>query len=65
MERYYRLVIDLYKEAITNKGADPERILEVKKAIASGQTEAKILDKPQDGFTQLMADVELLNTLSK
>lgn len=63
MEKYYRLVIDLYKEAITNKGADPERILEVKKAIASGQTEAKILDKPQDGFTQLMADVELLNNV--
>lgn len=65
MEKYYRLVIDLYKEAITNKGVDPEKILDAKKAIASGQTEAKILGKPQDGFTQLMEDVELLNTLSE
>lgn len=65
MEKYYRMVIDLYKEAITNKGVDPEKILDAKKAIASGQTEAKILGKPQDGFTQLMEDVELLNTLSE
>lgn len=65
MERYYRLVIDLYKESIKNNGVDPERILEVKKAIASGQTEAKIMNQPQDGFTQLMADVEYLNTISE
>lgn len=63
MEKYYRMVIDLYKEAITNKGVDPEKILDVKKTIASGQTEAKILNKPQDGFTQLMEDVNYLNSV--
>jgi hypothetical protein len=60
MDRFYRMVIDLYKENITNNGVDPERILEVRKAIACAQTEAKILDKPQDGFTELIADLDFL-----
>ncbi len=60
METYYRMVIDLYKEAI-NGNLDHSRILDVKKAIASAQTEAKILGKPQDAFTQLMNDVSFIN----
>ena len=59
MERYYRMVIDLYKEAF-NGNVDHSRILEVKKAIASAQTEAKILGKPQEEFTQLMDDIREL-----
>ena len=53
------MVIDLYKEAF-NGNVDHSRILEVKKAIASAQTEAKILGHPQDQFTQLMNDVRCL-----
>lgn len=60
MDKYYRMVIDLYKERITNGNVDPERILDVKKAIACAQTEAKILDKPQDRFTELIADIDFL-----
>ena len=60
METYYRMVIDLYKEAL-NGNADLSRILEVKKAIASAQTEAKIMGKPQAAFTQLMNDVSFIN----
>ena len=60
MEKYYRMVIDLYKERITNGNVDPERILDVKKAIACAQTEAKILDKPQNGFNELIADIDFL-----
>lgn len=60
MERYYRMVIDLYKEAL-NGNADLSRILEVKKAIASAQTEAKIMGKPQEPFTQLMNDLSFIN----
>ena len=59
MERYYRMVIDLYKEAF-NGNVDHSRILEVKKAIASAQTKAKILGKPQEAFTQLMDDIREL-----
>ncbi len=61
MEKYYRMVIDLYKEAVSGN-LDHSRILEVKKAIASAQTEAKVLGKPQEQFTQLMEDVSFINT---
>ena len=54
------MVIDLYKEAF-NGNVDHSRILEVKKAIASAQTEANILGHPQDQFTQLMNDVRCLS----
>lgn len=60
METYYRMVIDLYKEAL-NGNADHSRILDVKKAIASAQTEAKIMGKPQEPFTQLMNDICFLD----
>lgn len=60
MEKYYRMVIDLFKEAVGGN-LDHSRILEVKKAIASAQTEAKIMGKPQEPFTQLMDDIKLLN----
>lgn len=60
METYYRMVIDLFKEVISGK-VDHSRILEVKKAIASAQTEAKILGKPQEPFTQLMNDLSLID----
>ena len=60
METYYRMVIDLYKEAL-NGNVDLSRILEAKKAIARAQTEAKIMGKPQEPFTQLMNDLSFLN----
>lgn len=54
------MVIDLYKEAL-NGNVDLSRILEAKKAIASAQTEAKIMGKPQEPFTQLMNDICFLD----
>ena len=60
METYYRMVIDLFKEAVSGN-LDHSRILDVKKAIASAQTEAKILGKPQEPFTQLMNDLNFLS----
>ena len=60
METYYRMVIDLYKEAL-NGNADHNRILDVKKAIASAQTEAKILGNSQEQFTKLMDDLNFLS----
>lgn len=60
MEMYYRMVIDLYKEVISGN-LDHSRILDVKKAIASAQTEAKILGKPQEPFTKLMDDLSFIN----
>lgn len=60
MEMYYRMVIDLYKEVISGN-LDHSRILDVKKAIARAQTEAKILGKPQEPFTKLMDDLSFIN----
>ena len=60
MERYYRMVIDLYKEVISGN-LDHNRILDVKKSIASAQTEAKILGKSQEPFTKLMDDLSFIN----
>ena len=60
METYYRMVIDLLKEAVSGN-LDHSRILDVKKAIASAHTEAKILGKPQEPFTQLMDDLSFIN----
>ena len=59
METYYRMVIDLFKEVVSGN-VDHSRILEVKKAIVSAQTEAKILGKPQEPFTKLMNDLNIL-----
>ena len=61
METYYRMVIDLFKEAVSGN-LDHSRILDVKKAIASAQNEAKILGKPQEPFTKLMNDLRNLNS---
>ncbi len=60
MERYYRMVIDLYKEAVSGD-LDHSKILDVKKAIASAQTEAKILGNSQEQFTKLMDDLIFLS----
>ena len=54
------MVIDLLKEAVSGN-LDHSRILDVKKAIASAQTEAKILGKPQEPFTKLMDDLSFIN----
>ena len=54
------MVIELYKQIVKDGIVDHSRILEVKKAIASAQTEAKILGKPQEAFTQLMDDIREL-----
>ena len=41
MEKYYRMVIDLYKEALINQ-VNSEKILEVKKEISNAITTARI-----------------------
>ena len=64
METYYRMVIDLYKDAFTDlkEGKDPDkgRILNVKKAIACAVTEAKIKNEPHDYLLALQNDLRAL-----
>lgn len=56
MERYYRMVIDLYKEAIQHQ-VNSQQILEVKKEIANAITTSKIQGTPTDGLQALLEDV--------
>ncbi|MCX4294748.1 hypothetical protein EEL34_15515 [Muribaculaceae bacterium Isolate-039 (Harlan)] len=60
MEKYYRMVIDLYKEALINQ-VNSERILEVKKEIANAITTARIQGTPYDGLQTLLEDVNGIN----
>ncbi|GFI56808.1 hypothetical protein C5O23_09050 [Duncaniella muris] len=59
MEKYYRMVIDLYKEALINQ-VNSERILEVKKEIANAITTARIQGNPYDGLQTLLEDVNMI-----
>lgn len=56
MERYYRMVIDLYKEAHQHQ-VNSERILEIKTEIANAITTARIQGTPYDGLQTLLEDV--------
>ena len=68
MEKYYRMVIELYKQALTEtkKGGkiDPEIIFTVKETLAKAETEEKIMGNPIDVFTQLMADINYISDLT-
>lgn len=64
MERYYRSVLDLYKEAITKHQVNSDRILEAKKEIACAITEAIIKGEETESLQKLDNDVKFLeNTL--
>lgn len=64
MERYYRMVINLYKEALLqNYQVNSERILEARKEIACAITAAKIENKPTSSLESLNSDVEHLQSL--
>ncbi|MBQ7553294.1 MAG: hypothetical protein IJT46_02915 [Bacteroidaceae bacterium] len=64
MEKYYRMVIDLYKEAYTDlkdgRNPDNDRILEVKKALACAVTEARVKEEPYDRLNELIKDISVL-----
>ena len=65
MERYYRMVINLYKEAVAeNYQVNSERILDIQKEFAKAITSAKIKGTPFDVLQELKADVEQLRTLN-
>ena len=59
MEKYYRMVIDLYKEA-TQHRVNYERILAVKTEIANAITAARIQGTPYDALQNLMEDINSL-----
>lgn len=60
MEKYYRMVIDLYKEALLHQ-VNSDRILDVKKEISNAITTARIQGIPYDELQMLMEDVNAIN----
>ena len=56
MEKYYRMVIDLYKEALLHQ-VNSDRILEVKKEISNAIVTARIQGTPYDALQTLLDDV--------
>lgn len=65
MEKYYRMVIDLYKEVITtNYQVNSDRILEVQTEIANASTEARIKDHPDNPLLELIEDLQPLKSIA-
>lgn len=65
MEKYYRMIIDLYKEALANHQVNSDRFLEVKKEIACAITEARISNQDTRYLLELEKDVRELETISQ
>ena len=61
MERYYRMVIDLYKEAIQHQ-VNSDKILDVKKEIACAITAARIKGEEIKGLQELDNDIKFIES---
>lgn len=66
MNKYYRMVIELFKESLTsvnrvNSDESLRVLIEIEKAI----TTAKITGQPLDELYQLKADVEMVRALNE
>lgn len=62
MVTYYRKVLDLYKDAITNHQVNSEMILDVKKEIACAITAARIKGEETESLLELNMMYNLLKT---
>ena len=66
MNKYYRMVIELFKESLTSVNrVNPDESLRVLIEIEKAITTAKITGQPLDELYQLKADVELVRTLNE
>lgn len=63
MERHYRMVIDLYKEAIQHQ-VNSDRILEAREQIASAITTARINNKDTQSLLEIENDIKTLEDIS-
>lgn len=68
MGNYSRMVIDLYKgcltESLKKRQVNTDKILEVKKALASALTEARVKECPTEELKGLIEDVDYLSSLA-
>lgn len=66
MNEYYRMVIELFKDSLTNVNrVNPDESLRVLTEIEKAITTAKISGQPLDELYQLKADVELIRAINE
>ena len=61
MEKYYRMVIDLYKEALLINRVNPDRVLDAQREISNAITTA-ITNEPTSELELLKSDIENLKS---
>ena len=62
MEKYYRMVIDLYKEALLINRVNPDRVLDAQREISNAITTAIITNEPTSELELLKSDIENLKS---
>jgi hypothetical protein len=62
MEKYYRMVIDLYKEVLLINRVNPDRVLDVQREISNAITTAIIANEPTGELELLKFDIENLKS---
>lgn len=66
MNEYYRMVIELFKDSVTNVNrVNPDESLRVLTEIEKAITTAKIAGQSLDELYQLKADVELIRAINE
>ena len=60
MEKYYRMVIDLYKEVLNR--VNPDRVLDAQREISNAITTAIITNEPTGELELLKSDIENLKS---
>lgn len=66
MNEYYRMVIELFKESLTNVNrVNPDESLRVLTEIEKAITTARINNQPLDELYQLKADIELIRAINE
>ena len=62
MEKYYRRVIDLYKEALLINRVNLDRVLDAQREISNAITTAIITNEPTSELELLKSDIENLKS---
>ena len=62
MEKYYRMVIDLYKEALLIHRVNPDRVLDAQSEISNAIHTAIITHEPTSELELLKSDIENLKS---
>lgn len=65
MTNHYRMVIELFKDSLTENRVNPDESLRVLIEIEKAITIARVMNQPADELYQLKADVELIRALNE